>query len=384
MAGTVRYGQLFTFGLAVSLVATCAAPPGSPPSSQSNTEDPGSSATPRPSPMSSASPSGDMPPAQLLGKYWWTPLGQIGTIGGGLLVSIGSTEVVLAVGGGFAITYDSDATPTAAGIELIVWSLADGSVADRIDSAVLNPRVLIVGDHVYWAGMSPTSAPGNGAPQVDGGVWSAALPSGDVVAIVEPGVDVTGLNAPARGPLHASESGQTLTSAIVGRDGSRTDVVDTRTDSVRGALDDVIVVALNDSLGTAIVAGSGLIGVDLDSGDLSWRHPVPGEVDSVQVESVAAFGSRVFGAFGLIHEGASRGDIVSIELASGNVSTLLSRSRDDEPPLFLHSSLSTLEWLVLSSEIDIGTSIADGTASMSLIDTSTGELTLNAFRIERE
>jgi hypothetical protein len=129
--------------------------------------------------------------------------------------------------------------------------------------------------------------------------------------------------------------------------------------------------------------GHGITARDLQTGDVRWRFPDPGDVDRFTVRDMKAFGSIVVLEY-LWDEGDDLVDIIGLIDAATGEHRLLLRQQwvPGDDPLAADFSVSTSSHLLLASDYRIGYALDDGKARVSVLDVASGRLEQNAFVIE--
>jgi hypothetical protein len=258
---------------------------------------------------------------------------------------------------------------------IIVRDLATGTVVRTFETSVtvMPNDGALVGPRLFWTG---TDA-GTGR---DAGVWALDLSRPDSnPAQITPGVgDLSQFGALVeRTPFLVSLSGETITSRVGSRDRGPLEVIDVRTLSLRSTVADELLYAAGDNFGLAWRDKSVAL-ISLASGREVWHLPV----------TPSGFGTFHGGLVGddqaIVAFSPRRGGevrIVGISLGSNDtrIVAVLDGGRQR-----LSGELSSDHLLVVLGEYSIGAAWEEaGSASVSLLDTRTGEQTPDAFQIAR-
>jgi hypothetical protein len=255
---------------------------------------------------------------------------------------------------------------------LLIREVDSGRLLTSLRTPVVASRGLLVGRRLFWAGA------GGPSHNVDAGVWTAdlATPSPEPRPVTDPIADLSRFGANVeRGPLLASPTGRTVLATIGGLRGTRLEIVDVATLSVRSVLDNLVPIALTDDRALT-VAGRTVALHELATGRRLWSL----RADLVY-SAVADPGSRAF-VLGIDLDG--RYLIEEVSASNGATRRILGQDhRGASRVSYLSPELSSFDHLVLLPEPALGEAlgVAVGSATASVLERSTGRLQTKAFKV---
>jgi hypothetical protein len=319
-------------------------------------------------------------PPDLKDRYWFTPWGFAGSVGSTLQLKVPDGEVIVAVGSNFLVSALELSEEGSVGTRLVIRTFHDAQVVRSWDSDLIRVQGLLVGTRLFWTGLSGAGIPAGGATFTDGGIWTLDLAIADDKArsVLPAGADIHSYGANAeRAPLAASPTGRTVASRVGGFDGTRADIIDVRSLSIRSQLE-ANVVTLTDEVAVVYPSDqpSRIDAVDLDSAKPLWSLP-SSQFGLVELESMYAFDHHIAVGYHRVRDGSDDAVISIVEAGSGASRDLYVVPYDDA--LHLAPPLSTPSQLALMPTF-WDTAIQGG-EPVSLLDVATGSLLQNAFRI---
>lgn len=316
-------------------------------------------------------------PEDLYDRYWYTEWGDLGSVGTTAVRSLPDEEVLLDVRNGWVVSADYQGAGLSPS-DIRVRTFEPFEISRTIQTDVWVRRAVVVGDVLFWTG--PIA--GNGDEPRDGGIWAVDLSTQAApVEVLPGGQDLSTFSESSnaeRTPFTVSQSGETISSTVGGELGARTDFIDVNGLKVRGTLDD-IVVGVTDEVAITYTGGSQkhLTAISIDSGNELWRYPTANDPDLLLYTSSVTLDAEL--AFS--YESSARQILVLVDLSSGH-NREIGLTRVGGHQLQLIPSLSTPAHLAFATSPIFQDDLEDGSASISVLDLKTGELTENAFRID--
>lgn len=376
--------RLLALGLGLS-VAACAPPTGFSSATPSGTPE---QSTFIPTPSMSTEPStgaiSDRPgvPTDLNDRYWYTPWGFAGPVSSTLQIKVPEGENILAVGGGYLVSSTESSSDEGTMTTLVVRSFADGLTTRTIETDLMRLQGIIVGTRLFYAGLSGNGVAAGGASFVDGGIWTTELANAedDVSNILPAGEDIREFGSTAeRAPIAGSQTGATLMSRVGGFDGTRTDVIDVATLSVRSQLK-ANVLAITDDAAMAFAFDTREIeGLDLNSGNVLWSKKSDA-TGLLELESTFGLQGGIAVGYHRVQDGADQAVVAIFDANSGASREVYVEAYDNS--LHLAPPLSTSVHLAMMPTF-WDAAVQEG-MPVSLIAIETGVLSRDAFRIEPE
>jgi hypothetical protein len=329
-------------------------------------------------------------PFELAGLYWDLPSGDAGSVGTTAYQRIPEDEEMLDVADGFvasSIWLGDGRSPS----KIIVRRFGEDGALRTIDTDTNVREGAIASGYLFWTGIQ--AAKDQTEPPRDGGIWAVDLAdvNSTPIAIVAPGEDLSrfvgGLTV-ERLPFLVSLSERTLASTVGGGGGYRTDIIDTAELSLRAQLQGDTAIGVSDSVaivrrGEPVTDGPVTIAaVDIESQATNWR--LPSSADDTAIKTLgypAVLSSSIAMSLHVVRNDLDQRVVVLIDIATGTSQDLIVHGPGDER-LFVLPSLSSDSRIALSTATFEDAMGDDGRVSVSLLDLDTGELQVDAFRID--
>jgi hypothetical protein len=328
-------------------------------------------------------------PRDMDDMYWWTEDGDAGQIGTTAQIGLPDGETVLTAAHGFVVSARVRSTGFRCdgGCTLIVRDIRTGDTVRRIQTDLSEPVALILPGRIFWAGIEAQSD-FNSNVIFDGGVWTAALDGGELVAIVPPGQDISRFNHAGRLPFRVSPSSRTIASGVGGFADRFVDVIDVTTLSRRERLPNISAYALTDEL---VVTGEdppsdypsgGILAIHIATGDVRWRFPSRADVDQFELTNVQALAGALYVDY-LWRKGSDELRLAEINASTGMARVLLRQTlARDTRALDSLLGISTERHVAFGANGSLGHLVQRGEASISILDVATGLLSENAFIVD--
>lgn len=353
-----------------------------PTSVDSSTASPSHGSGPRTSPVVGG-PVSERPgvPADLRDRYWFTDFGEAGHVGTTAYVLLPEGERVLDVDHGQVV---STSIGIGGGSTLVLRDLVTGTLRWSFDSQLRITSAAVIADRLFWAGR-PIGVDG----PADGGVWTVGLPKPEEpIQVLEPVGDMVAAGYVERGRFLVSPSERTIATVVGNMGNTHYDFIDTASLEVFASVEDRIVFGITDREAFAASGGDppssfpGLVAIDIETGEPTWRRTFDERAELAHVHVVA---NAVFVDFRLEEEQM----VARLAIESGAIEVIHTANLEAAPftsGVYLAPEISGPEHLVLLTEFSAGDAInasRTGQVAVDVLDVSTNQVERGAFEIGR-